>query len=67
MPFGIIMSLVVCTVLYIVLSVGDDRASRPGSKLGTAEPMITALSLADGPPASSRSRGSSSPSAPSSR
>ena len=25
MPFGIIMSLVVCTVLYIVLSAGDDR------------------------------------------
>ena len=49
MPFGIIMSLVVCTVLYIVLSLVMTGMA-PWNKLGTAEPMITALSLADGSP-----------------
>ncbi len=49
MPFAIIMSLLICTVLYIVLSVvmtgmADWRT------LGTAEPMITALAQADGSP-----------------
>jgi len=49
MPFGIIMSLVVCTVLYIVLAVAMTGMA-PWKQLGTAEPMITALSLADGSP-----------------
>ena len=49
MPFGIIMSLVVCTVLYIVLSLVMTGMA-PWNRLGTAEPMITALALADGSP-----------------
>jgi APA family basic amino acid/polyamine antiporter len=49
MPFGIIMSLVVCTVLYIVLSLVMTGMA-PWQKLGTPEPMITALALADGSP-----------------
>jgi APA family basic amino acid/polyamine antiporter len=49
MPFGIIMSLVVCTVLYIVLA-AVMTGMAPWNKLGTAEPMITALALADGSP-----------------
>jgi APA family basic amino acid/polyamine antiporter len=49
MPFGIIMSLVICTVLYIALSLVMTGMA-PWTKLGTAEPMITALSFADGPP-----------------
>ena len=50
LPCGIIMSLVVCTVIYIVLS-AVMTGMAPWQKLGTAEPMITALSLADGSPA----------------
>ncbi len=49
MPFGIIMSLVVCTVLYIGLSIVMTGMA-PWKVLGTAEPMITALAYADGPP-----------------
>ena len=49
MPFGIIMSLIVCTVLYIVLA-AVMTGMAPWNRLGTAEPMITALSLADGSP-----------------
>ncbi|MGQ0650480.1 MAG: APC family permease, partial [Gemmatimonadaceae bacterium] len=49
MPFGIIMSLVICTVLYIVLS-AVMTGMAPWRQLGTAEPMITALQLANGPP-----------------
>jgi APA family basic amino acid/polyamine antiporter len=49
MPFGIIMSLVVCTVLYIILSLVMTGMA-PWNQLGTAEPMITALQLADGSP-----------------
>ncbi|HEY8257177.1 MAG TPA: amino acid permease [Gemmatimonadales bacterium] len=49
MPFGIIMSLVVCTVLYILVS-AVMTGMAPWQKLGTAEPMITALALADGSP-----------------
>src|SRR5690242_17051901 len=49
MPFGIIMSLVVCTVLYIVLSLVMTGMA-PWNRLGTAEPMITALALAEGSP-----------------
>jgi len=49
MPFGIIMSLVVTTVLYIAISIVMTGLA-PWQQLGTAEPMITALRLADGPP-----------------
>src|SRR6185437_5414973 len=49
MPFGIIMSLIVCTVLYIVLALVMTGMA-PWNKLGTPEPMITALALADGSP-----------------
>jgi basic amino acid/polyamine antiporter, APA family len=49
MPFGIIMSLVVCTVLYIILALVMTGMA-PWNRLGTAEPMITALALADGSP-----------------
>ncbi len=48
MPFGIIMSLVICTVLYIVLS-AVLTGMAPWKQLGTAEPMITALQFANGP------------------
>ncbi len=50
MPFGIIMSLVVCTVLYIAISIVMTGMA-PWKSLGTAEPMITALQFASGPPA----------------
>ena len=49
MPFGIIMSLAICTVLYIALSAVMTGIA-PWQTLGTAEPMITALTFADGPP-----------------
>src|SRR4051812_1985872 len=49
MPFGIIMSLIICTVLYIVLALVMTGIA-PWNKLGTPEPMITALQLADGSP-----------------
>jgi basic amino acid/polyamine antiporter, APA family len=49
MPFGIIMSLAVTTVLYIAISIVMTGLA-PWQQLGTAEPMITALQLADGPP-----------------
>jgi basic amino acid/polyamine antiporter, APA family len=49
MPFGIIMSLAVTTVLYIALSAVMTGLA-PWQQLGTAEPMITALQFADGPP-----------------
>jgi len=49
MPFGIIMSLVICTVLYIVVALVMTGMA-PWGVLGTAEPMITALELASGSP-----------------
>jgi APA family basic amino acid/polyamine antiporter len=49
MPFGILMSLAVCTVIYIMLA-AVMTGMAPWNKLGTAEPMITALSLAEGSP-----------------
>jgi APA family basic amino acid/polyamine antiporter len=49
MPFGIIMSLLICTVLYIALS-AVMTGMAPWQSLGTPEPMITALQQADGPP-----------------
>jgi APA family basic amino acid/polyamine antiporter len=49
MPFGIIMSLVICTVLYVVLSLVMTGMA-PWQTLGTPEPMITALAQAEGSP-----------------
>jgi APA family basic amino acid/polyamine antiporter len=49
MPFGIIMSLVICTAVYILVA-GVMTGMAPWPKLGTAEPMITALALAEGSP-----------------
>jgi APA family basic amino acid/polyamine antiporter len=49
MPFGIIMSLVVCTVLYILVALVMTGMT-PWNELGTAEPMLTALSGASGSP-----------------
>ncbi|MGH7534894.1 MAG: amino acid permease, partial [Gemmatimonadales bacterium] len=49
MPFGIIMSLIVCTVLYVILALVMTGMA-PWKQLGTPEPMITALALADGSP-----------------
>src|SRR5215467_4472949 len=50
MPFGIIMSLIVTTILYIAISIVMTGMA-PWKQLGTAEPMITALQYASGPPA----------------
>jgi APA family basic amino acid/polyamine antiporter len=50
MPFGIIMSLVITTILYIAISIVMTGMA-PWKQLGTAEPMITALQFASGPPA----------------
>jgi len=50
MPFGIIMSLAICTVLYIALS-AVMTGMAPWKVLGTAEPMITALTYSEGPAA----------------
>ncbi|HSQ31367.1 MAG TPA: amino acid permease [Gemmatimonadaceae bacterium] len=50
MPFGIIMSLLVTTVLYIAISIVMTGMA-PWKQLGTPEPMITALQYAAGPPA----------------
>jgi APA family basic amino acid/polyamine antiporter len=49
MPFGIIMSLIVCTVLYIAVALVMTGMA-PWNELGTAEPMLTALSAASGNP-----------------
>ena len=50
MPFGIVMSLLICTVLYVALSIVMTGMA-PWKTLGTAEPLITALAHAQGPPA----------------
>jgi APA family basic amino acid/polyamine antiporter len=47
MPFGIIMSLVVTTVLYILVALVMTGMT-PWNKLDTAEPMLTALQLSGG-------------------
>ena len=49
MPFGIIMSLTITTVLYVALAVVMTGIA-PWRTLGTPEPMITALAQANGPP-----------------
>jgi basic amino acid/polyamine antiporter, APA family len=47
MPFGIIASLLICTVLYILVALVLTGVA-PWSSVGTAEPMLTALELAGG-------------------
>jgi len=42
MPFGIIASLLICTVLYIVVALVLTGAA-PWTEIGTAEPMLTVL------------------------
>jgi APA family basic amino acid/polyamine antiporter len=49
MPFGIIMSLAICTVLYILVALVMTGMT-PWNQLGTAEPMLTALEGASGSP-----------------
>ncbi|MSR05634.1 MAG: amino acid permease [Gemmatimonadetes bacterium] len=49
MPFGIIMSLVVCTVIFILVAVVMTGMT-DWRQLGTAEPILTALNLASGNP-----------------
>jgi APA family basic amino acid/polyamine antiporter len=45
MPFGIIASLLICTVLYIVVALVLTGVA-PWKEVGTPEPMLTALELA---------------------
>jgi APA family basic amino acid/polyamine antiporter len=47
MPFGIIMSLIICTVLYILVALVMTGMT-PWNRLGTAEPMLTALEAGSG-------------------
>ena len=49
MPFGILMSLVICTVAYIAVGLVMTGMA-PWDRLGTAEPMLTALELSGGSP-----------------
>jgi len=46
-PFGIIASLVICTVIFILVAAVMSGMAQ-WSELGTAEPMLTALNLASG-------------------
>lgn len=47
MPFGIIMSLAICSVLYILVAVVMTGMA-PWDRLGTPEPMLTALVFSSG-------------------
>ncbi len=49
MPFGILMSLLICTLIYVVVALVMVGMA-PWNQLGTAEPMITALTFAGGSP-----------------
>ena len=49
LPFGIIASLVICTILYILVGFAMTGMA-PWDKLGTSEPMIAALEMASGDP-----------------
>ena len=49
MPFGIIASLILCTVLYILVAVVMTGMT-PWNQLDTPEPMLTALAGASGSP-----------------
>ena len=47
MPFGIIASLIITTVLYVLVAIVMTGMA-PWQRLGTAEPMLTALQLSGG-------------------
>ncbi len=47
MPFGILMSLAICTVVYVLVAI-TMTGMAPWNRLGTAEPMLTALELSGG-------------------
>jgi APA family basic amino acid/polyamine antiporter len=47
MPFGILMSLAICTVVYVLVAL-TMTGMAPWNRLGTAEPMLTALELSGG-------------------
>ncbi|HET7502430.1 MAG TPA: amino acid permease [Kofleriaceae bacterium] len=47
MPFGIIASLIICTVLYILVGLVLTGVA-PWTEVGTAEPMLTVLERAGG-------------------
>jgi len=49
MPFGIIMSLIICTILYILVALVMTGMT-PWNTLDTAEPMLTALQGVSGSP-----------------
>jgi basic amino acid/polyamine antiporter, APA family len=49
MPFGIVMSLILCTVLYIAVALVMTGMT-PWNQLDTPEPMLTALAGASGSP-----------------
>jgi APA family basic amino acid/polyamine antiporter len=49
MPFGIVASLVITTVLYVLVAIVMTGMA-PWQRLGTAEPMLTALQLSGGSP-----------------
>jgi APA family basic amino acid/polyamine antiporter len=49
-PFGIIASLVACTVIFILVAIVMTGMA-DWRELGTAEPLLTALNLAEGSPA----------------
>lgn len=49
MPFGIIMSLAIATLLYVLVAAAMTGMAQ-WNLLGTAEPMITALQLSGGDP-----------------
>ena len=50
MPFAIVMSLTICTALYILAAVVMTGMA-PWDRLGTSEPMLTAFTLSGGNPA----------------
>jgi APA family basic amino acid/polyamine antiporter len=47
MPFGIVASLIITTVLYVLVAIVMTGMA-PWQRLGTAEPMLTALQLSGG-------------------
>jgi len=49
MPFGIVASLIITTVLYVLVAIVMTGMA-PWQRLGTAEPMLTALQLSGGSP-----------------
>jgi basic amino acid/polyamine antiporter, APA family len=49
LPFGILASLAICTAIYVLVAVVMVGMA-PWDRLGTAEPMLTALAYAGGSP-----------------